>query len=265
MKKFATALVALTLFIVVSGAYAKTYTGTFTATIKKEGSETLKASATFVVSNLQLVVTVSNTGTFDPRSPSDILTGVFFNFAGDPHLTPVSATVAPGSSVIGHSLPLGFDGNVGNYEAYKNDLAYVTSAGTDNEGISSTKLKWFKKTDLFPGVKIPGASALNGAQFGVTTLDDLISDNGSGLKNKGLIQDTVVFVFNLPSSLSNLTVDQIYGEISDVSFQYGTGIKQGIDIAGELVNQIPEPNTISLVAVGLFAAVALTGARARRR
>ncbi len=265
MKKLATTFVALTMFIVVSGAYAKTYTGTFTAATKKGGSETFKASATFVVSNLELVVTVSNTGTSDPRTTGDILTGVFFNFVGDPHLTPVSAMVPSGSSVIGHSLPLGFDWNVGNYEAYKNGLTYVTSEGTDNEGISSTKLKWFKKTDLFPGEKIRGASPLSGAQFGITTLYDLASDNGGGLKNKGLIQNTVVFVFQLPSNLSGLTADQINGDISDVTFQYGTSIKSGLDIAGELVAQIPEPNTISLVVVGLLGALALTGSRARRR
>ena len=139
MKKFATVLVALTLFVVVTSAHAKTYTGTATATIKKEGTETFKASATFVVSNLELIVTVSNTGTFDPRSASDILTGVFVDFAGDPHLTPVSATIASGNTVIGHPMPLGFDGNVGGEWAYKSGLVYGDNPD-DNEGISSTKL-----------------------------------------------------------------------------------------------------------------------------
>jgi hypothetical protein len=264
MKKLATAFVALTL-LAASSTRAVTYTGTASATIKKDGTVTLKATATFVVSNLELVVTLSNTGAFDPKSPADILTGVFFDFAGDPHLTPVSATVAPGDSVVGHRLPLGFDGDVGGEWAYTNGLAYTTSEGTDNEGISSTKLTWFKKKDLFPGGKIPGTSPLNGAQFGITTLDDLFSNDEGGLKNKALIQNMVVFVFDLPSNLQNLTTDEISGEISDVTFQYGTSIKGGNDIAGAVVAQIPEPNTVSLVAVGLLGAVALTGARARRR
>jgi hypothetical protein len=269
MKKLATVFVALTLFVAVASARAKTYTGSTTTTVvKKEGSETFKASATFVVSNLELVVTLSNTGTFDPRNPADILTGVFFDFAGDPHLIPVSATVAPGSSVIGHPLPLGFDGDVGGEWAYTNNLTYTTSEGTDNEGISSTKLKWFKKKDLFPGGKIPRTAPLSGAQFGITTMDDLSSNDEGSLKNKGLIQNTVVFVFDLPNNLKNLTTDEISGDISGVTFQYGTSttsIQKGVDIAGQLVAQIPEPNTISLVAAGLLGAVALTGARARRR
>ncbi|MGD1020549.1 MAG: XDD4 family exosortase-dependent surface protein [Verrucomicrobiia bacterium] len=270
MKKLASAFVALTLFIVVTSAYANTYTGSAQSSVHKEAGVTLKASATFVVTNLQLVVTLSNTGTFDPRSTSDILTGVFFDFAGDPHLTPVSATVAPSNSVIGlrHGLPLAFlGGDVNGEWAYKNDLAYPTAGDpTDNEGISSTKLKYFKKLDLFvPSGKIPGTSPLSGIQFGITTLDDLASINKGSLKNKGLIESTVVFVFDLPSNFSGLTADQISAEISDVNFQYGTSIKGGNDIAGEMVTQIPEPNTIALVAAGLLGAFALTGSRASRR
>jgi hypothetical protein len=261
MKKIAIAFVALALFVVISArAKASTYTASEATTAsKKEASVTLKASATFVVSNLDLVVTLSNTGTYDPRNPADILTGVFFKLAGDQHLTPVAATVASGSSVIGHRLPLGFSGDVSGEWAYTNNLAYAPSAGIDdNEGISSTKLKWFKKKDLF-GEKIRGTSPLSGAQFGITTLDDLASNDKGGIKNKALIQTTVVFVFdNLPSGF---TVD----DISGVTFQYGTSIKSGIDTAGELVAQLPEPNTISLVVVGLLGAVALTGVRARRR
>lgn len=259
MKKLATVFVAFALFVAVTSAQAKTYTGTTVATVKKEGSETFKASATFVVSNLDLIVTLSNTGTFDPKSPADILTGVFFDIVGDPHLTPVSASVGLGSTVIGHALPLGFDGDVSGEWAYKNDLSYVSDGSTNDEGISSTKLSWFKKADLFSDLKIKGTSPLSGAQFGVTTLDDLASNDDGGLKNKGLIQSTVVFVFdNLPT---NFTVD----DISNVAFQYGTSIKSGIDIAGEVVSQIPEPSTVTLVVFGLVGALALARPIARRQ
>ncbi len=266
MNKLATVFVAAALFVAASNARAVTYTGTQTATVKKEGSVPFKASATFVVSNLDLVVTLSNTGTYDPRSPGDILTGVFFDFVGDPHLTPVSATVPmPGDSVLDHSLPSGFTGNVGAEWAYTNGLAYTTSEGTDNEGVSSTKLKWFKKKDLFSDEKIKGTSPLNGVNFGTTTIEALASNAVGAIKNVGLIQNTVVFVFDLPNNLNNLTTDEILADISNVSFQYGTSIKSGLDIAGEMVAQVPEPNTISLVAVGLLGAVALSKSRARRR
>jgi hypothetical protein len=258
MKKLATGIVALAFLIVAANARGVTFTGSTTTTAtKKQASETLKASATFVVSNLELVITLSNTGTSDPRSPADILTGVFFDVAGDPSLTPVSATVGPGSTVVGHQLPLGFDGNVGGEWAYKDDL--TKAPGGDTYGISSTKLSFFKKSDLFPGKKIKGTSPLSGVQFGITTLNDGFSNDQSGLKNKGLIQNTVVFVFdNLPS---NFTVS----DISGVTFQYGTSIKQGLDIAGEMVVQVPEPSTVALVAAGLIGALALTRSRADRR
>ncbi len=265
MNKLASVFVAAALFVVASNARAVTYTGTQTDTVKKEGTVAFKASATFVVSNLDLVVTLSNTGTYDPRSPADILTGVFFDLVGDPHLTPVSATVPmPGDSVIGHGLPSGFDGNVGGEWAYTNGLAYTSSEGP-GEGISSTKLKWFKKKDLFPGEKIPKTSPLSGVNFGATTLEGLASNAEGAIKNVGLIQNTVVFVFDLPSNLSGLTTSTISNELSNVTFQYGTSIKSGLDIAGEMVAQVPEPNTISLVAVALLGAAALAKSRARRR
>jgi hypothetical protein len=271
MKKLATVFVAVTLFVAASSARAVTYTGSEATTAsKKEASVTLKASATFmVVSNLELVVTLSNTGSYDPRSPGEILTGVFFDFVGDPHLTPYSATVPmPGDSVIGHPVGSNFVGNVSGEWGYTNGLAYTTSEGTDNEGISSTKLKWFKKKDLFdlsPGGKIRGASPLSGVNFGTTTVESLATNAVGAIKNVGLIQNTVVFVFDLPNNLNNLTTDEILADVSNVTFQYGTSIKSGLDITGEMVAQVPEPNTISLVAAGLLGAVALAGARARRR
>lgn len=256
MKKLATVFVALTLFAAVTSVHAKTYTGNKTVTVKKEGTVTLKASATFVVSNLELVVTLTNTGQADPRSPADILTGIFFNVVPDQQLTPVSASVGTNSTVIGHRLPLGFDGDVGAEWAYKDDLTYVGANGSDDEGISSTKLQWFKKADLFPGMKIPGVGALSGAQFGITTLNDMVSNDLGSLKNKGLIQSTVVFTFDVPADFSA-------DDISNVNFQYGTSIKKGLDIAGEVVAQIPEPSTVMLVALGLVGA--LSFARSTRR
>jgi hypothetical protein len=264
MKKLATVFVAFALFAAVTSTRAVTYTGNTTGIVKKEGTQTFKASATFVVSNLELVITLSDTGTFNPKSPADILTGLFFNFVQDPHLTPVSATVAPGDSVIGHRLPLGFDGNVGGEWGYTNNLSYIGSQGTDNEGISATKLKWFKKQDLFPGGKIPGASPLGGAQFGITTLSDLGSNNQGGTYDKG-IESTVVFVLDLPSSLTNLTSEAILADISDVNFQWGTSIKKGFEAAGDAVAQIPEPSTVALVLMGLAGAVTLGRSKIRRR
>jgi hypothetical protein len=261
MKKAAMGLVALVLFMAVGTAHGLASTGpggvTFTATGPGNApGKTLNASATFVISNLDLIVYLSNTGTFDPSVPADILTAVFFNIDGNPALTPLSAQLGPDSSVIAHPLPTGFDGNVGGEWAYQNNL---TKAPLDaNEGISSVSFKWFKANDLFPGPNLQGPKAPGGVQFGVTTIDDLYGNNKGGLKNQGLIQAEVIF------TLADLPEGFEYTDISHVTFQFGANLKQP-DILGEVVAQIPEPSTISLVAAGLLGALTLAHRRMLRR
>ncbi len=207
--------------------------------------ETLDATATFTVSNLDLIVTLSNTGTFDPVNANDVLTGIFFTLDGDLKLTPESAEVAPGSSVIDHRLPLGFSGDVGSQWAYRNDLVGAPN-GTD-EGISSTSLKWFGTKNLFSREKIKGFASLGGGiSFGITTLDDLGGHDRGNLKNQALIQNSVVFTFSgLPDGFS-------LSDISDVTFQYGTSVKAPDLIGDAIANGVGEPPTIALVAMSLL-------------
>jgi predicted small secreted protein len=222
---------------------------TFTATgLGKDPGETLSASATFTISNLDLVVALSNTGTFDPANADDILTGIFFTLSGDPTLTPESAQVAPGSLVVGHRLPLGFTGDVGSQWAYRNDL--VRAPDGADEGISSTKLKWFGTKNLFSKTKIKGFGSFNGISFGLTTADDNPDDN------QGLIQNSVVLTF------SGLPQDFTLSDISDVVFQYGTSLKQPELLCGAGGSDIAEPPTMALVAMGILGA--LTASRGRR-
>jgi hypothetical protein len=231
--------------IVITGAVAHGQTVTATGPGNNPG-ETLSASATFTVSNLDLVVTLSNTGTFDPINANDILTGIFFTIDGDLKLTPESAELASDSSVIDHRLPLGFTGDVGSQWAYRNDLVGGTN-GT-NEGISSTSLKWFSAKDLFPGEKIKGFGSLGGISFGITTLADLGGHDRGDLKNQALTQNSVVFTF------SGLPDDFSISDISNVSFQYGTSFKAP-DLIGEaMANNVAEPPTIALVILSLLGA-----------
>jgi hypothetical protein len=254
MKKIARFVVALALFIVASQAHGVTFTATG---IGKSPGETLKASVVFAVSNLDLIVTLSNTGTFDPRTPADVLAAVFFKIDGDPKLTPVSAELGTNSSIIAFPLPMGFDGDVGGEWAYRNDP--VRAPGGANNGISSGALKWFGgKKYLFPGEKLHGAGRPGGIDFGLTTMNDLPGNDRGGLKHQGLIRDSVQFVlFGLPDNFS-LT------EISDVTLQYGTSIKQP-EITGEELAIIPEPSTMVLAAVGLLGAIPFVRRRTARR
>ena len=268
MKKCAMGLVALVLFITAGAAHglASTDTGnSVTFTAKGPGNapgKTLEASATFAVSNLDLIVTLSNLGTFDPSVPADILTSIFFKINGDPALTPVSAQLGPDSSAIAHPLPMGFDGDVGGEWAYRNNLTGAPLGA--NEGLSSIGLKWFKAKDLFPGSNLQGPKAPGGVQFGVTTIHDLYGNNKGGLKNQGLIQAEVIFTLaDLPQGFE---YTDLATEISNVTFQYGSNLKQP-DIPAILgeEGQIPEPSTISLVAAGLLGALTLARRRMLRR
>src|SRR5687768_5217462 len=59
----------------------------------------LSASAKFETSGTNLIVTLTNTSTADVLKPVDVLTGLFFDLAGNPSLSRTSALIAPGSEV----------------------------------------------------------------------------------------------------------------------------------------------------------------------
>jgi hypothetical protein len=231
MKKFATLFVALAVVVVVSNAQAVTDTATYTASAAGNNqNEKLDASATFVISN------------------SD-LTGVLLDITGDPKLTTVSAELGPDSTLVGHSPPRGFTGNVGGEWSYRNDL--IRAPQGDNEGISSTTLKWFNARDLF-SKRLPGARSLSEVQFGLTTLNDLPGNDDGGLRGRTLIANSVVLTF------AGLPTDFTLSDITRVNFQYGYRVTPASELLGEPVSVIstPEPSTIGLVAAGLLGAVA---------
>jgi len=207
-----------------------------------------------------LIVTLSNLSTFDPNDAPDILTGIFFKINGDPKLTPVSAHLGTGSSVIGHALPSSFDGDVGGEWAYRGDLVKAPGdAGGVEDGISATNLKWFgNKKYNFPGPNLEGGKSVGGIDFGLTSLADLPKNDKGEIKNKGLIQNTVVFTFTMPVGIA-------LSDVTDVTFQYGKSLKSAEEITGEQLALVPEPSTIMLVAAGFAGAVAFGRRKITRR
>jgi len=258
MKTIVQGFVALALFVGGNVAQALTYTATGPGDAT---NKTLSATATFTVSDLQLVITLSNTATYDADDSGDILTGIFFRLDGDPLLTRTSAVLGPDTAIKGRLGVSGPGMNVGGEWAYRNDLASV-SAGTNtpNEGISSTTLKKFGKRYRFSGPNLQGPAAPGGVQYGVTTAFDGLGNDKRSIRNQQLIENTVIF------TLGGLPTNFTLADISNVSFQYGTTLNDAA-LAGTSsgVAQVPEPSTTMLVGAGLLGMIVVTRFRSPRR
>jgi hypothetical protein len=218
-----------------AGATPITFSGSGTNTIT---GQAISASATFDIVGALLQVTLTNMGA-DVMAPSDVLTALFFNIAGNPKLTPYSATLASGSSVL--FAPSGGAGpNVGGEWAYTNTAS--SAPGGAKEGISSSGLG-ITYTGKFPGSNLQGPVSVDGVQYGITSgADNATTGNAAVIGSNALIQSSVVFLLkNLPG---NFSLDQI----SNVQFQYGTALTEP-SLPG---NPVPEPATMLLLGSGLI-------------
>ena len=180
---------------------------------------TLSASADFeILPGNFLQVTLTNTSTGDPAAPGDILSGLLFNLAGNPLLSRDSAVLGAGSTVIHGPTPsTDPGGGVGGEWAYENSDPNFPSGV--NESIYSAG--YFAGTGhLFPGSDLQGppSGSVDGIQYGITTLNDAAGNDNGGIAGEGLIANSVVF------TLDNFTGS--LGDISNVSFQYGTALTE---------------------------------------
>jgi hypothetical protein len=187
---------------------------TFTASsINPNSSLPISAAADFSTSGSNLVIQLTNTSAADALVPTDILTGLFFNLPGNPTLTPVSALVAPGSTVVGFtSSPT----NVGGEWAYNGSIAGGNPA---QQGTSSSGLTIFGNGN-FNGTNLQGPNSVDGVQFGITSAGDNPLTGNGGLSGNGLIKNSVVL------TLSGLPAGFNPSGISNVSFQYGTDLAE---------------------------------------
>ena len=213
------------------------------------------ASVTFDTSSdgSTLVITLTNTSLAAPVSAHDILTGLFFDIAGNPLLKPVDAVCLgygqPGGCAITNGFPDAgstLPGEVSGQWSYRDkaDLAY----GADY-GISSTFLGGLFNNPAFgfPGDVISGRGSID---YGITTANDPCVDPtnpgcGLGVNNSILwrpeISDSVVFYLSgLAPGFDPSTT------ISNVTFNSGTTL-----------SALPEPPTFALLGFGVLA-VALT-------
>lgn len=221
---------------------------TFTGT-GNNGGANLSASALFAITGDELRITLTNTATNDNDSggmdvPGNTLSGLFFDIGGHPTLTPLSASIAPGSQLIQFGLCnpgpcTSGTTNVGG-EWYFSDWSETALAAF---GISSSGyLEGSNPTFGGPNLDNPGNSGA-GINFGIVSNDPSFNPNG-GLANDPLIRNSVIFTFSGASGLS-------VHDISNVSFQYGTAINEP-NIPDGPGMPIPEPTSLLLIVSGLI-------------
>ncbi len=222
-------------------------------------SGTLSASVLFDQSGSDLVVTLSNTGTYDSKLPAEILTAVFFTLSGNPKLTPVSAVLWTNSLGTALSTIKGNGGLTDPGSAVGGEWAYGRNLNGAplgaKQGVSSSGLNWFASNGLFPGSNLQGPTSPDGVQYGITTLNDTAGNDNGGLIGQGLIMNTVRF--KLAGLPQGFVVDD--ANISDVSFQYGTAATEP-NTPGKV---IPEPTALALAATGLVIVALMRWPRGR--
>lgn len=252
-KQTLLSVLALAASLVMGHAQATTMT-------YSAASGTRAAMVSFEISGTNLFVTLTNTSAADAWAPSDVLTAVFFNLAGNPSLAPISATVPNGSSVVcsGSGCPSASTlskTNVSGEWAYKSNIntwgAYY--------GISSSGLgNLFGPYDRFSTAKnanLQGPASPDGIQYGITTAGDNPATGNGGLSGNALIKNQTQFKLALPANYDSSRFGP--GLISNVAFQYGTSLS-------EPHMTVPEPGPFALLSIGLVALAAARKFRHRK-
>jgi len=259
--RFNAVVAALALGVVSTGVQATPIT--FAGSGVGPGSVPVSAQAIFDITGNTLTITLINTAPSNDGQdlPASTLSGVFWNFTGNPLLTPVSATVTSGSIVGDACSETSCVGvtDVGGEFGYK---AAALTGGADRGISSSGYLKTGLPGDIgnfnngAAGTNLDNPESLNGINFGIISAAAGFNPNG-GLENDPLIQDRAVFVLTGVNGLD-------YTDISNVSFQYGTALTElnvpavcidGCDEWVRLtqVGEVPEPALPLIYGAGLLA------------
>jgi len=216
-------------------------------------SGTRAASADFSQRGGNLVVTLTNTFDGNVLVPSDVLTAVFFDISSSPTLTPVTATVAAGSSVVYTTNcdvnPCAGATNVGGEWGFGSGLA-PQGPVTGAYGLSSTGARSGLGAANFPtGLDYQSPAALDGLQFGITSAGDNLATGNTGVTGSALIKNAVVFTLSGlgagPYTISNVFF--LYG--TSIGGEEGTGCVDGTCGGGGSGHEVPEPGYLLTLAL----------------
>jgi len=235
--------------------------GTATAdTIFTATSGSLSASATFSVVGTNLVITLANTSTADVTAPNQVLTALFFTIAGNPTLTPVSAIVPAGNTILFAPSGNCTSGpcNVGGEWAYAAGLSGSPLGAY--AGGSSSGFGLFGSFN-FNGPNLQGPNALDGLQYGITSAGDNPAVGNAAVTGQNALIKNVV-VLTLSGLPQNFVLD---GKITNVSFQYGTALTEP-NVPGQCTNggcntPVPEPASLVFFGTGLLGLAGLVRRR----
>jgi hypothetical protein len=217
------------------------------------GGVAVSASALMNFSGDSLTITLRNTSGSNTGLdvPGSTLTGFFwrFNDGSSPALIPVSAMLAPGSSILGTCDLVSCAGmsNVGGEFGF----SYQTSGfpGGANFGIASSG---YLSSGLpgnlgnFNGPNLDNPKSLDGINFGLVSAAAGYNPNG-GLEAVPVIRDAVEFIF---SGATGWDIDRL--DRDPGNFQYGTSFSELNVLDAPPPGQVPEPSSIALLALGLL-------------
>jgi hypothetical protein len=212
-------------------------------TYNKSNGE-LSASVLFsYLSNGMLSVTLSNTASKGISDPSDVLTSVFWDYAGSPlNLSFVSATaptVVSGSGTTGTNVDL----KSSNEWQFKSTTSSTGLGGDTNSGGTAVSQQY--------GLGTAGLGIFQGGtgqQFNYGIISGYADNANKAVKDGSFVKNSATYYF------SNLGSDFDVNKIGNVRFQYGTNLAEASLTPKK--KRVPEPSIIfalSAFAVGSLA------------
>ncbi|OKH39877.1 hypothetical protein NIES2101_35230 [Calothrix sp. HK-06] len=205
----------------------------------------LSASVVFdYLSNGTLAVTLSNTALNGIKDPSDVLTSVFWDYAGSPlNLSFLSATapaVISGSSTTGTNVDLKSI-NEWKYESTTSGTGLGGSTTIANRAVSQQYGLGTAGLGIFQGG--------GGQQFNYGVISGYSSNANKAVEDGTFVKDSATFLF------SGLTSNFDITKIGNVRFQYGTNLAEAYIVPKpkEPKRKVPEPGlnaALALIAVG---------------